>query len=155
MSLTARDIAEIARLLDESQFSSLDLTMGEFRLRIRRGGGHGPDRAPPGGETRPDTGVAIAAAAAAPAGVPDGPGNGEVDVRAPLLGNFYSSPRPGEEPFVKPGDKVGEDTTIGIIEVMKLMNPIRAGVAGTVTAMLAENGKAVEEGQPLIRVRAN
>jgi acetyl-CoA carboxylase biotin carboxyl carrier protein len=55
---------------------------------------------------------------------------------------------------VEVGDRVEEDTTIGIIEVMKLMNPIRAGVAGTVVAVLAQNGVAVEEGQPLIRVKS-
>jgi acetyl-CoA carboxylase biotin carboxyl carrier protein len=69
-----------------------------------------------------------------------------------LLGNFYAAPRPGDPPFVQPGDKVNEETVIGIIEVMKLMNPIRAGVTGTVVAILAENGTAVEEDQPLIRV---
>ena len=74
---------------------------------------------------------------------------------APLLGNYYAAPRPGEDPFVQVGDKVTEDTTIAIIEVMKLMNPIRAGVSGTVTAILAENGKAVEEGQALIRVKVD
>ena len=78
---------------------------------------------------------------------------GEVDVPAPLLGNFYAAPRPGDPPFVEPGDRGSEDTTIGIIEVMKLMNPIRAGVAGTVVALLAENGSAVEQGQPLVRVK--
>ncbi len=153
MSLTARDIAEIARLLDESQFASLDLTMGEFRLRIRRDGGGWS-----GGSASGTADYEAASAEAAPAPVPaaasGGPAEGETDVRAPLLGNFYSAPRPGEEPFVKPGDHVSEDTTIGIIEVMKLMNPIRAGVSGTVVAVLAENGKAVEEGQPLIRVKA-
>ena len=56
-------------------------------------------------------------------------------------------------PFVQPGDKVDEETVIGIIEVMKLMNPIRADVVGTVVAILAENGTAVEEGQSLIRVK--
>jgi acetyl-CoA carboxylase biotin carboxyl carrier protein len=76
-----------------------------------------------------------------------------VDVPAPLLGNFYSAPRPGDPPFVQVGDAVNVETTIGIIEVMKLMNPIRAGVNGTVAAVLAENGTAVEEGQPLLRVR--
>ena len=50
---------------------------------------------------------------------------------------------------------MGEDSVIGIIEVMKLMNPIRAGIAGTVVAILAEDGSAVEEGQPLIRVRTS
>ena len=78
---------------------------------------------------------------------------GEVDVPAPLLGNFYSSPRPGDPPFVNVGDRVEEDTTIAIIEVMKLMTPIRAGVAGTVVALLAENGSAVEQGQPILRVK--
>lgn len=151
MSLTARDIAEIARLLDESRFSSLDLQMGEFRLRIRRDGGgwQGREEAEP-----------ASAEPAAPAPEPPPLGQeagaarvGEVDVPAPLLGNFYAAPRPGDPPFVQPGDTVTEDTTIGIIEVMKLMNPIRAGVAGTVVAILAENGTAVEEGRPLVRVR--
>ena len=76
-----------------------------------------------------------------------------LDVPAPLLGNFYEAPRPGDPPFVKPGDKVDEETIIGIIEVMKLMNPIRAGVSGTVVAILAQNGSAVEEGEALIRVK--
>jgi acetyl-CoA carboxylase biotin carboxyl carrier protein len=152
VSLTARDVAEIARLLDESQFSSLDLTMGEFRLRIRRDGGGWS-----GGSRSGTADYEAASVEAAPAPVPaaasSGPAEGEVDVPAPLLGNYYSAPRPGDPPFVEPGDPVTEDTTIAIIEVMKLMNPIRAGVSGTVVAMLAENGTAVEEGQPLIRVK--
>lgn len=149
MSLTAKDIAEIARLLDESKFASLDLHVGDFRLRIRReGGGEAPPR------DEPDYAGEEVAPISSPAPTPrDGPGEGEVDVRAPLLGNFYAAPRPGDPSFVSVGENVGEDTTIGIIEVMKLMNPIRAGVAGTVVALLAENGTSVEEGQPLVRVR--
>jgi acetyl-CoA carboxylase biotin carboxyl carrier protein len=153
VSLTANDIAEIARLLDESRFSSLDLQMGEFRLRIRRDGGGWapreedepePAEAPsPSLEPEPEPLTQEADAARA----------GEVDVPAPLLGNFYSAPRPGDPPFVQVGDTVNAETTIGIIEVMKLMNPIRAGVNGTVVAVLVENGTAVEEGQPLLRVR--
>jgi acetyl-CoA carboxylase biotin carboxyl carrier protein len=150
VKLTAADIAEIARLLDESKFASLDLQMGDFRVRIRRddGGWSAPaSEAPRQVEAAP-------APAAAPAVSTGGPAAGETDVRAPLLGNFYSAPRPGDPPFVEVGGTVTEDTTIGIIEVMKLMNPIRAGVAGTVTAILTANGTSVEEGQPLIRVRA-
>jgi acetyl-CoA carboxylase biotin carboxyl carrier protein len=155
VSLTARDIAEIARLLDESQFSSLDLTMGEFRLRIRRDGGGWSGRESPGPEesSRIPAQAGISGNSGPDPRLRGDADEGEVDVRAPLLGNFYSAPRPGDEPFVKAGDRVSEDTTIGIIEVMKLMNPIRAGVSGTVIATLAEDGKAVEEGQPLIRVR--
>jgi acetyl-CoA carboxylase biotin carboxyl carrier protein len=148
VSLTASDIAEIARLLDESRFASLDLQMGEFRLRIRRDGGGWS------GREEPEQVEAPAPASAPVVAAPSGPVAGEVDVRAPLLGNFYAAPRPGDPPFVAVGDSVGEDSTIGIIEVMKLMNPIRAGVAGTVTELLAADGTSVEEGQALIRVRA-
>ncbi len=85
----------------------------------------------------------------------DGPDPGEADVTAPLLGNYYQAPRPGDPPFVEVGDRVSEDTVIGIIEVMKLMNSVRAGVAGTVVAHLVQNGTAVELGQPLIRVKTD
>jgi acetyl-CoA carboxylase biotin carboxyl carrier protein len=149
MILTARDIAEITRLLDESHFSELRLEIGEFKLRISRGG------AGARGDFEDDDEPAAAPAPPAPAASAGsgGPAKGEVDVPSPLLGNFYHSPRPGDPPFVEPGDRVGEDTTIGIVEVMKLMNPIRAGVAGTVVAYLAQNGTAVEKDQPLIRVK--
>ena len=169
MSLTGKDITEIARLLDESSFSSLDLQMGDFRLRIRRGGQRGgwhdeddggreagsvsdetTETAEPGVEPAPAQPPAgVTSASDKPAGA------GEVDVVAPLLGNFYITPRPGEPPFVEVGNRVVEETIVGIIEVMKLMNSVRAGVAGTVTAIMAENGKPVEEGQPIIRVKVD
>jgi acetyl-CoA carboxylase biotin carboxyl carrier protein len=152
VSLTAADIAEIARLLDESHFTDLKLELGDLKLRIRRNGGVW---APP--EDEEETAEAPSPARERepmPIGQQEGaPRVGEVDVPAPLLGNFYEAPRPGDPPFVKPGDRVTEETVIGIIEVMKLMNPIRAGVAGTVVAILAQSGSAVEEGEALIRVR--
>jgi acetyl-CoA carboxylase biotin carboxyl carrier protein len=152
VSLTARDIAEIAKLLDDSQFSSLDLTMGEFKLRIRRDGGGWSRRDE---DEEPATVPrAVAEPPPPPLGQEAGAARvGEVDVPAPLLGNFYAAPRPGDPPFVQPGDTVDAESVIGIIEVMKLMNPIRAGVSGTVVAILAADGTAVDEGQPLLRVR--
>jgi acetyl-CoA carboxylase biotin carboxyl carrier protein len=157
VSLTAKDIAEIAKLLDSSHFSTLDLMVGDFRLRIRREGGWS-------GRDEEDSLLAPAPAPkaiAAPAAPPPPPIGqeagaarvGEIDVPAPLLGNFYAAPRPGEPPFVAVGDTVTEDSVIGIIEVMKLMNSVRASVAGTVVAILAVDGSAVEEGQPLVRIR--
>jgi acetyl-CoA carboxylase biotin carboxyl carrier protein len=151
VSLTAKDIAEIARLLDESRFSSLDLTVGDFRLKIRRDGGwsereEDPEAlappAEPSSEPPPEIGQEAGAARV-----------GEIDVPAPLLGNFYAAPRPGDPPFVAVGDSVSEDSVVGIIEVMKLMNSVRAGVAGKVVAILAADGSAVAEGQPLVRIR--
>ncbi len=150
MSLTAKDIAEIARLLDVSHFATLDLTVGDFKLRIRRDGGYSPR-----GEAYEEPAATPAPASAPPPPLGQEAGAarvGEVDVPAPLLGNFYTAPRPGDPPFVAAGDTVSEDSVIGIIEVMKLMNSVRAGVAGTVVAILAVDGSAVEEGQPLVRV---
>jgi acetyl-CoA carboxylase biotin carboxyl carrier protein len=155
VSLTAKDIAEIARLLDESQFSSLDLTVGDFRLKIRRDGGwHARDEEEEELPSPPRKAVAPSTTPPPPIGQEAGaPRVGEIDVPAPLLGNFYTAPRPGQAPFVNVGDTVTEDSVIGIIEVMKLMNSVRAGVAGKVVAILAVDGSAVDEGQPLIRVR--
>ncbi|MGB3796006.1 MAG: biotin/lipoyl-containing protein [Alteraurantiacibacter sp.] len=162
MSLSGKDVAEIARMLGQSKFTSLDLKIGEFKLRIRRNGGGGdgcwvtdevedeeqdepqgsagvepPPSPPPSGSAQTATSV----------------GAGEVDVIAPLLGNYYAAPRPGEDPFVKVGDRVEPDTIVAIIEVMKLMNSVRAGVSGTVIAVLPEDGSAVEKGQPILRVK--
>ena len=149
MRLSAKEIAEIARLLDESHFTDLELESGDFRLRIRRGDRRASPRREP----------ALSAAAGEPAIAQSGPVHvgspaaGEVDIPTPLLGTFYHSPRPGDPPFVAPGDVVGAETVIGIIEVMKLMNPIHAGVAGTVIAHLAPTASHVEAGQALLRVR--
>ena len=159
MILSARDIAEITRLLDESQFSELKLEIGEFKLKIRRGGASARSSLEGDEEfgTPTQTGASVE-----PEQAPhpredshSGPGAGEVDVPAPLLGNFYQAPRPSDPPFVQPGDTITEDSVIGIIEVMKLMNSVRAGVAGTVATMLVENGTTVEKDQPLIRVKVD
>jgi acetyl-CoA carboxylase biotin carboxyl carrier protein len=154
VSLTAADIAEIARLLDESHFTDLRLETGGIKLRIRRSGGGWEPRYDEDNEEPVTEAPSPAPPEAMPLGQEAGaPRAGEIDVPAPLLGNFYEAPRPGDPPFVKPGDRVDEETVIGIIEVMKLMNPIRAGVSGTVVAVLAQSGSAVEEGEALIRVK--
>lgn len=148
MSLSGKDVAEIARLLDASRFSELELEVGDFRLRIRRdGAGGAPRRTNEPRAARPP-------AAAAPTAIATAPRADEIDIPAPLLGTFYRSPRPGDAPFVEVGDTVANDTVIGIMEVMKLMNPVHAGVAGEVVAVLADNASSVEAGQPLLRVKA-
>jgi biotin carboxyl carrier protein len=70
-----------------------------------------------------------------------------------MLGVFYRADSPGSEPFVKPGSPVEPDTTVCIIEVMKMMNSVPAGVTGTVVEVCQENAAIVEEGAPLFRVR--
>ncbi|WEK48009.1 MAG: hypothetical protein P0Y56_06850 [Candidatus Andeanibacterium colombiense] len=158
MILAAKDIAEITRLLDDSHFSELRLEIGEFKLRVSRGGS-GRRLVEENEEPAPVPTQSRAPTQAGPSGEeargpsPAKAGKDEVDIPAPLLGNFYHSPRPGDPPFVQIGDVITADSAIGIIEVMKLMNSVRSGVAGTVVAILAPDSQAVEEGQPLIRVK--
>jgi acetyl-CoA carboxylase biotin carboxyl carrier protein len=151
VTLTAQDVAEITRLLEESQFDELHLEHAGFTLTLRRSAatrGIAADSA-----RKP---AAVPAAAALPA-VPQaqplsrGPSTkAGREVRAPLLGSFYRAPKPGAAPYVEVGSAVQEDTIIGIIEVMKLMNTVRAGVAGTVVEILAQDGALIEYGQVLL-----
>ena len=78
---------------------------------------------------------------------------GLLDVTSPFLGIFYRAPKPGQPPFIEVACKVEKDTVIGIIEVMKLMNSVPAGVKGEVVEIVAENGALVEYGEVLLRVR--
>lgn len=71
-------------------------------------------------------------------------------VDAPLVGTFYHASEPGGPPFVRVGDVVAQDTVVGIVEAMKMMNKVLAGRAGTVTGVLVPDGDLVEYGQPLI-----
>ncbi len=159
MPLSAQDVAEITRLLEQSQFDELHLEHDGLKLTLRRRGAAAPPSlgAPaasvaPG--AAPDPAQQTAAAGAAPANptphaaVAAGPGT----VPAPFLGTFYRAPKPGAAPYIEVGTQVQEDTIIGIIEVMKLMNTVRAGVRGRVAEIFAADGSLVEYGQPLLRV---
>lgn len=89
-------------------------------------------------------------AAPMPAEEPD---SGLVPVAAPVVGTFYRASEPGARPFVEPGDEIEIGTQVGIVEAMKLMNPILAEHAGTVTEVVAGDGTPVEYGQPLMWLR--
>ena len=78
---------------------------------------------------------------------------GLVEVTAPIVGTFYVAPEPGADPFVKEGDVIDADTTVGIIEVMKVFNNVRAEQKGTVVRCLVENGDFVEFKQPILLIR--
>ncbi len=154
MTLTAKDVAEITKLLEESSFDELDLEIDGVKLSLRRGGGSKPTaptaRTAPTAPASPPTGVA---AHSSPARVPATSLDPNVhDVPAPLLGTFYRAPKPGAPPFVEIGSTVQAETVVGIIEVMKLMNTVRAGVSGRVTEILARDGVLVEYGETLMRV---
>jgi acetyl-CoA carboxylase biotin carboxyl carrier protein len=138
--LTRAEIDDILKLIDSSDFLELKLEMGDLKLELRR-----PGAAPP---------LPNGAAQAAPALATPPPSRfAPPPVTAPLLGTLWHQARPGDDPYVKVGDTVTADTVIGIIEVMKLMNIVPAGIAGVVTEVVAPNGKPVQYGDTLIRVR--
>ena len=146
MTLSARDIAEITRLLEDSSFDELDLEIDGLRIHLRRSGAPPPrSAAQPAATSPPRTASTSAAPVPAPADDPS-----LVVVRAPLLGTFYRAPRPGAPPFVEVGASVEPDTTVGIIEVMKLMNTVRAGARGVVREIRARDGVLVEYGETLL-----
>ena len=145
MTLTARDIAEITRLLEDSSFDELELEIDGMKIHLRRSGA---PPAPAPAAAAPPTGTPVTAPApptASPAHDPS-----LIAVRAPLLGTFYRAPRPGAPPFVEVGARVEPDTTVGIIEVMKLMNTVRAGARGVVREVRARDGVLVEYGETLL-----
>ncbi len=147
MSLTAKDVAEITRLLEASSFDELYLELDGLKLSLKRGStaqtelGPGPLAAEP--STPPAAAQAVQALAVDP---------GIHNVPAPFLGTFYRAPKPGAQPFVEVGSRVEEDSIIGIIEVMKLMNTVRAGARGAVTEIRAEDGALVEYGEVLLSI---
>jgi acetyl-CoA carboxylase biotin carboxyl carrier protein len=146
VSLTAKDVAEILQLLEQSRFNELTLEMSGVKIQLRRGG------APP-----QTASIAPSAPAPVPVAPPKSPAlaapPGAVAVAAPLLGIYYRAPKPGEPPFVEVGDQVAPDTIVGIIEVMKLMNTVRAGVSGQVLRIDTRNGELVEFGQTILFVQ--
>jgi acetyl-CoA carboxylase biotin carboxyl carrier protein len=153
LSLTAKDVAEIMRLLEDSNFDSLSLEMDGVKLHLQRRGAKEAlcPAEPARADAKPAQTVASPATRKPRAAPPSEPGVAEVT--SPLLGIFYRAPRPGQPPFVEVGSAVEENTVIGIIEVMKLMNSVRAGVKGEVVEILSENGTLVEYGEVLLRVR--
>ena len=147
MSLTAADVAEIMRLVEQSGFDELTLEMEGTKISLRRGAPAGAPAPAPSAAAAP----AVSAAPATPVAASADPALR--DLPSPLLGTFYRAPKPGAPPFVAVGSQVEEDTIVGIIEVMKLMNTVRAGVRGTVAEILVADGALVEYGATLLRVR--
>ncbi|HXS22306.1 MAG TPA: biotin/lipoyl-containing protein [Steroidobacteraceae bacterium] len=151
MTLTAKDVAEISRLLEDSSFDELILELDGLKLTLRRSGASAMSGSSPSSTTSDPEIAATARSDAAPVLAPASAAT--QNVTAPLLGTFYRAPKPGAPPFVEAGSAVEDDTIIGIIEVMKLMNTVRAGLRGTVIDILAKDGSLVEYGETLIRVR--
>jgi len=155
-NLTYEDLVQIVELIrTTSQFSEFRLKVGDIEVSLKRANGvPGPATS---GEARPVPPVQRSTEG-------DKAVNKEVSrkevsvsenlhaVRSPMVGTFYRSPLPGEPPFVEIGQAVEPDTVLCIIEVMKLMNSIEAGVRGTVREIFVANGTAVDAGEVLLAI---
>jgi acetyl-CoA carboxylase biotin carboxyl carrier protein len=146
MPLSDDDIREILRIIDESELTELRLETDGFSLHVLKGEGTAALAAPAAAAPEPPAPSQTAAQ-------PEPDSNGAVTIDAPMLGTFYRAESPGAPPFVDPGTAVEPDTIVCIIEVMKMMNSVPAGVSGIVTEVLAENAELVEYGAPLFRVK--
>jgi len=157
---TYQDLVQIVDLVrSASQFSEFRLRSGGIEIEMRRMNGaaaaHPASQErrgdPVGGEVSIEPASAALRVPHAQAETAELPA-GLALVRAPMVGTFYLSPGPGAPPFVEPGTRVEADTTVCIIEVMKLMNSIPAGCAGVVRRVLVDNAEPVEYDQPLIAI---
>jgi acetyl-CoA carboxylase biotin carboxyl carrier protein len=162
MTLTAAEVAEIMRIVEQSKFDELNLEIEGVKLTLRRGGATQSglmDKAAPAaassdltpGETSAPI-VASGPVGASPVVVSPVDANLR-DITSPMLGTFYRAPKPGSAPFVEIGSAVNEDSVIAIIEVMKLMNTVRAGMKGVITEILPADETLVEFGEVLMRAR--
>ena len=149
-----RKLKTLIELVESSGIAELEISEGEERVRITRSLPPAAAAAPAPQALSAGTGMMLAgperaeaASTPAPAAEPEGH-----VVKSPMVGTFYRSASPGAKPFVEVGDEVKAGDPLCIIEAMKLMNEIEADRAGTVKAILVENGQPVEYGQPLVAI---
>ena len=136
MALTEEDVREILRLIDESELDELRIETDEFKLHVVRGAA--------AAEALPEP--AATPASAGPSGGPS------ATIAAPMPGTFYRAEGPGRTPFVDIGARVEPDTVVCIIEIMKMMNSVPAGVSGTIVEICADDAQQVGDGEALFRV---
>jgi len=150
-----KKIRRLVELMKEHDLGEIDLRQGETRIRLRR-----EFASAVAGSASPA--VAVLAAPSSAAGLrqesppPQAPPAAEVEhivvIKSPMVGTFYAAPDPDSPAYVKVGDHVGPETTVCIVEAMKVFNQIPAEVSGRIVAVLVENGEPVEFGQPLFKV---
>ena len=152
-----RQLGRIIETLEQSTFDFLQIEVGDLKVTVGKGNVALPETLAP----QPATAAAISPHQA---GVPAGPAApeqpqspaasqpGTVDIISPIMGMFYAQPEPGAPAFVTVGATVQEDTTVGLVEVMKTFNAVSAGVRGRIVEVCVPDAQLVEYGQVLFRV---
>jgi len=148
--LDLKDIKAIIDLMKKNDLSVFEMERDGFRLKLQKGAGEQTVFTSPA--TAPAAPMAATTAAAAPAVEAATPSTLK-DVLSPMVGTFYRAGSPESPPFVDVGKEVSEETVVCIIEAMKVMNEIKAETKGVIAEIVAENGKPVQFGQVLFRVK--
>jgi acetyl-CoA carboxylase biotin carboxyl carrier protein len=141
--LSPEDVTEIVAILDGSPYQVLDIKTSRFRLRVARDGDGWSQEWDYSEETSETKAPVVASISSL---------DDARDIRAALPGTFYRAPAPGAPPFVEVGTSVEPDTVVGIIETMKLMNPVYAGARGIIGDILVENGTMIAKHAALMRL---
>lgn len=164
--MTEDEVLQILNLIEKSTFDFLQLELGDLKLTVSKSG-YVPSTAAnpspaaaavsqtparPAVEVKQETKPA-APAKPEPKSVETEVMEGTVAINAPMVGTFYTTPEPGAPPFVQLGAHVDDDTTVGLIEVMKVFAAVKSGVRGTIAKVCVENGQFIEYGQTLFLVR--
>ena len=147
-----RKVKKLIELLEESGLSEIEITEGEDKVRITKGGKQSPQVKAIETTQQAET---LSISEHQDVHVQTKSNNGFHEVKAPMIGTFYQSPDPDSEAFVKVGDPVSEGDTLCIIEAMKMMNKIESDVSGTIERILVQNGDPVEFDQVLFLVSKN
>ena len=148
-AIDVRAIHHLVRLMKRYDLTAIDFIEGPTQIRLRRRGPEAPMayQPAPAAYPAPLPQVAPAAPVAETPAAPSG-----IVIESPMVGTFYSSSSPDAPPFVGVGSPVRPDTTVCIIEAMKVFTDIPAAVTGIITEVLVKSGQTVEFGQPLFRV---
>ncbi|MFM9904987.1 MAG: acetyl-CoA carboxylase biotin carboxyl carrier protein [Pyrinomonadaceae bacterium] len=149
-SLNMDELRDLANLVIEHGFTDFEFENENIRVRLSKMSGVPAAVAPVNVAPPPPASVTAAATATAETTDPDA---GLFKITSPIVGTFYRSPGPDKDSFVSEGSNVSPDTTVCIVEAMKLMNEIQAEVSGEVVKIYVENGQPVEYGQPLFGIR--
>ena len=151
-------IRRLVRLMEEHGLSEINLRQDDERINLKRGSTvpvqpfPQPLLQPPAYAAPPAASIPAAAPPASAAAPAEAQGANIVTIKSPMVGTFYNRPNPESEAFVKVGSMVSADTTICIIEAMKVFNEIPAEISGKVVAVLVENERSVEFGKPLFKI---
>lgn len=146
-SMDIRKISQLAQVMTTHDLTEVTVETADLKLSLRRGRVVEAVAMPLAREAAPVTPAAAPAPSSAAA-----PAASFAAITSPIVGTFYLAPAPDAPPFVKPGDKVGPETVVCIVEAMKVMNEIKAETSGVIRRILVENGTPVEFGQPLFEI---